>query len=771
MILVALASSPACTGTSGLGTDPVDAKDGGRPSEDAAAEDAAVGDAAAGDAGGDGGAVVGECNDRDSGRSPGIATKVDFDVAKLYPTGAGYVFPIRAADLNGDGRADLVIPTSKPETGLEICLASGEGTYPHAADLAYVNALDVGVGDLNGDGNADVVVGGGFNWTMILFGDGRGGLDSRLTIDAALTFSPVVADIDGDGNADIVGGGGDVSILKGHGDGTFESAVSLGMGTFAYQVAAVDVSGDGKLDLVTLNGHAHDATPVVSLRLGLGGGAFGSVVSTAIAPRDGVQVGYAREFATADFNGDGRTDIVVVDSKGVSILDGSSTGALTASRRFAASLVPDTAAAATGDFDRDGDADLAVVSSSDSLLTVLLGDGHGGFGDPVRYATGGFTSEIAVADANGDGISDLILSNGHIIVILGRGDGSFRAAPVLALPGAARPLSVAASDIDGDDHTDVVIAASAGSSNVVTTFLNGGGTAGWRLGAVVQSAAASTVSLACMDGDGARDLLFGSSDSQVGVAHGDGRGGFSSPEYFPGGTGRLIVADFDGDGDRDVAATHGAEVVLFVNEGTGALRAHAVYTADGGRGARMVAADMNGDRKLDLIVNTYPPIPDGGSVTFSSEVLVLLGAGDGSFRVGPITTLPAPVTDFAVGDFGADGNPDLLAALEDPIADLVFLAGDGRGGFTRPVQLGAGFAGQLIAADFNGDAKLDLLFTVTDGLRTALGHGDGTFDAGVFYPAATLFGPFAANLDDDGRPDFLMLSPSGYVAVFANASR
>jgi hypothetical protein len=66
---------------------------------------------------------------------------------------------------------------------------------------------------------------------------------------------------------------------------------------------------------------------------------------------------------------------------------------------------------------------------------------------------------------------------------------------------------------------------------------------------------------------------------------------------------------------------------------------------------------------------------------------------------------------------------------------------------------------------------VDLLFTVTDGLRAALGHGDGTFETGVFYPAATMFGPFAADLDDDGRPDVLMLSPSGYAAVFANVSR
>jgi hypothetical protein len=71
-------------------------------------------------------------------------------------------------------------------------------------------------------------------------------------------------------------------------------------------------------------------------------------------------------------------------------------------------------------------------------------------------------------------------------------------------------------------------------------------------------------------------------------------------------------------------------------------------------------------------------------------VLVLLGAGDGSFRVGPTTTLPAPVADFAVGDFGDDGNPDLLVALEDPVADLAFLAGDGRGGFTRPCSSAPG---------------------------------------------------------------------------------
>jgi FG-GAP-like repeat len=181
---------------------------------------------------------------------------------------------------------------------------------------------------------------------------------------------------------------------------------------------------------------------------------------------------------TADFNNDGNADLAFADwvSEQVVIFLGNGDGTFQKQRVFS---LPAAIAVASGDFNEDGNLDLAVTQSGgtgDGVVTILLGDGKGDFHKSASYVIGVASTSVAVADFNGDGHLDVVVTDkgfykaGDIIVFFGTGKGTLKKGTKYKMSGG--PFSVAAQDLNGDDHPDLAVAEETGGS--IAVLINDG---------------------------------------------------------------------------------------------------------------------------------------------------------------------------------------------------------------------------------------------------------------------------------------------------------
>lgn len=222
------------------------------------------------------------------------------------------------ADLNGDGKMDIVVPNSIDVGTVSILLGNGDGTLKAHVDYPSGGRgpLWVGVGDLNGDGSLDLVVSnfnryGSSSTVSVLLGKG----DGTFSVGGSYTTGPdphegVLADFNGDGKLDLaltIQDSRNIWVFLGNGDGTFQPYVSFATPFGPTNLIAGDFNDDGKLDLATANSGFGTPGDTVSLLLGNGDGTFRAPVNygTGVIPT---------EATLADFNGDGRLDLATANA-------------------------------------------------------------------------------------------------------------------------------------------------------------------------------------------------------------------------------------------------------------------------------------------------------------------------------------------------------------------------------------------------------------------------------------------------------------------------
>ncbi len=296
--------------------------------------------------------------------------------------------------------------------------------------------------------------------------DGVGGNGIGATSGLGGGTALVLADVNGDGRLDIITVNGDqgakvdssIYVRLGDGTGKFGDALKLDTGRAAEAVVVADINGDGKPDLLTANARSSD----VSILLGNGDGTFRARTNLPISNDP-------RALVVADFNGDNIADLAIAeegtgDTGGdVIILQGNNDGTFSNfGEQHAVSGLPQGLVA--GDFDSNGTMDIvAVVAGSDlssGAADILLNDGSATFTvSPIGTLYGVPSAAVAV-DLNNDRAMDLAVStNAGVELFFGLGDGRFTD-DALVTDGAAG--GVAAADFNGDGRADLISGAKTG---------------------------------------------------------------------------------------------------------------------------------------------------------------------------------------------------------------------------------------------------------------------------------------------------------------------
>jgi hypothetical protein len=395
---------------------------------------------------------------------------------------------------------------------------------------------------------------------------------------------------------------------------------------------------------------------------------------------------------------------------------------------------------ATADFNNDGRLDLG-TSNDDGSVSVLLGDGRGGFGAANQLAALSIGRALAIGDFNNDGNCDLATvgfgpgsyNSTELSVQLGNGDGTFRPALITGLPDGS-PLSVAVGDFNADGNMDLVCTYFSVRnpydpddyySAVQVLLGNGGGGFGgpeYRLPGTYPKGLA----VADLNADGNLDVVTADNYANtvsVLMGNGDGTLGYYQGSDFATGPAPLAVAvgDFTDDGIPDLV-TAGQTVDLLPGLGGGVF-ASPIYVSTINNGT-VAAADFNSNGKLDV-------------VTVAGTVSVLLGRGDGSFSPpfdAAAGSLPRRV---AVGDFNGDRRPD-VAVSNAGSSTVSVLLNDGDWSPNTPrLQIGDATVNE------GNTGTATAVFTVTISrasgqvVTVAYATGDGGATAGSDYRAAS----------------------------------
>jgi hypothetical protein len=456
-------------------------------------------------------AAVGRSQGKKAASTAADGTNPLFLPVVTYSTGGTNASAVAVADVNRDGTLDVIAansggsPSDAPAS-VAVLLGNGNGTFKPAVtyDTGGEYPSAIVVADVNADGKPDLVIStccesNGDGEVSVLIGNGDGTFQAAVVYDSGnegrFSTPIVVDDLRGDGKLDIVTvsyGSGTVNVLLSNGDGTFQPATIYDLGAVdTFSIAATDLNGDGIADLIVGNvcgtPGASTCEGSVSVLLGNGDGTFQAVVTYDA----GVQ--WMSSVTVADLNGDGKPDIVtagLVELPNGNHFSTYGMGAVLLNNgngTFAAAQdLPDASgiilALAVADV-AGGEPDLLILQSpsvagGESVITLWLGQGNGSFGFGGYSLEGGGGESLAVADINGDGNPDVLSTNDSVCstsvcpastisTLLGHGDGIFQPAQIYTTDGWDSTAVV--SDLNGDGKPDLLVLNGCSDANCDST--------------------------------------------------------------------------------------------------------------------------------------------------------------------------------------------------------------------------------------------------------------------------------------------------------------
>jgi hypothetical protein len=672
---------------------------------------------------------------------PSFAAPVSYNVGA---TADGFIpnaepVAVAAADLNGDGKLDLVV-SHRADNSVYILLGNGDGTFEPATPVAIGEGIqgDVFVRDFNNDGKFDLFLPGSSSQAIVLLGKGNG------------TFSAPI-----------------------------NSSSFAVAGDYPRGWTVGDFNNDGKLDVASTDPSNSADSGAYIVLLGNGDGTF----KTGIA---GPQIlHYSRWSTVGDVNKDGKLDLIVADGQGagttthtaeLTILLGNGDGTFTLGHQYASPGLPSSDTlnpedVMVADINGDGKLD-AIESDYDDNINVFMGNGDGTFQPARGISPGEYPRSVNVVDVNGDGRMDLAVTNiginaggaefskegaqpGSVAVLLGNGDGTFR--PPIQFTAFDYPGWTAVGDFNGDGRPDLAVGRVMDSHTVNVMINSTGNDPVFATGADA--------------GGGPHVKEF---DAKT---HAEVTEFFAYDPTFTGGV-RVAVGDVNGDGVPDIVTAAGPgggpHVKVFSGKDGSLLRSFFAYDPTFAGGVFVAAGDVNGDGYADIITGAGPgggphvKVFSGkdGSVldtffayaaTFTGGVTVAAGDVDGDGRAEIITgagpgggphvrvfngTTGAAIAGFFAYDAGFTGGVSVAAGdvNGDGMAEIITGTGAGTGPSVRVFNattgaklqdftaFAPGFTGgvRLGVTDFNADGRPDIVASTGPGIAPDVRVFDGS---------------------------------------------
>ncbi|CAF1427744.1 unnamed protein product [Adineta ricciae] len=622
---------------------------------------------------------------------------------------------IAIGDFNNDNRLDIVVANYDIDS-VDIYLGNGDGTFSNETisslrDNPQPSAVDVG--DLNKDGRLDIVfVSKSFGFMRIYFGNGDGQFSTNQLyfIGSVTTSSPVwvrIADFNNDNRSDIavvnrVAGTVGLFLATDNGNFTYRAVFSVGTGAGPNAGAIADFNNDGRMDIV-VNIYYNRAFEIL---LGQGDGTFISKASYSIDS-------LARPSWTtiADWNNDNQLDIIVCscDTNNIFVFYGYGDGTFHAGRTYSTGNNSCPLSSAAGDFNKDGLFDIVTGNANSGTIGVFLGFTYMNGIRKATYSTGSAAHPQAIGLdylISNDTQLDVVLVNyglSNVAILQGYPDGSFPVQKTFSTGSLSFPTSIAINDVNNDYCRDIIVANSA-------------------LG-------------------------------NIGIFYGYGNGSFRSQITYSASSYSLpqsvITDDFNNDAKVDIGVVYsgnGSVLTMLKYRTTIFTKQNEYFTGPQFYPHAVAIGDFNNDGLSDFVT-----VNRG-----NQSISIFLGLSNGTF-IGPTTysaSNGSPLYAIVVGYFNNDAYLDIVVSQYSLSAISIFL-GYGNGTFRSPYTTlyDVDFPGSLSSdsgiyessgsselvgmavGDFNEDKRLDLVvvFSAASGIAVFLGNNNGTFASPVPY--------------------------------------